>query len=69
MVFIGICGAANHKDTNNYLHKPTGKYGVGFQDFYWINQNSCPDFNYNGTNQADFSPDNKKHCHEIVARI
>ena len=52
-----------------YLKKPTGPYGVGFEDFHWVNQNACPDFNFNGKNQADFSPENTKHCHEIVARI
>lgn len=53
----------------NYLKKPTGQYGVGFQDFHWVNQAACPDVNFNGKNQADFSPANIKHCHEIVARI
>ncbi len=53
----------------NYLKKPTGRYGVGFQDFHWINQKDCPDVNFKGNNQDDFSPRNTKHCHEIVARI
>ena len=53
----------------NFLKRPTGPYRVGFEDFHWINQNVCPDFNFNGKNQDDFSPDNSKHCHEIVARI
>lgn len=49
--------------------KPTGKYVVGFQDFHWINTNLCPDPNFNGKNLDDFSIDNKKYCHEIMARI
>ena len=61
--------ASHLSDKMNYLKKPTGQYGVGFDDFYWINQNVCPDFNFNGKNQEDFSRGNTKHCHEIVARI
>jgi hypothetical protein len=53
----------------NYLSQPTGEYGVGFQDFHWINTNICPDPNYNGKNKNDFSPKNKKLCHEIMVRI
>ncbi len=53
----------------NDLKKPTGQYGVGFEDFHWVNQNACPDVNFNGKNQEDFSPWNTQHCHEIVARI
>ncbi len=54
---------------NSYLSKPSGQYGVAFEDFHWINQNNCPDFNFNGTNQDDFSPNNTSYCHEIVTRI
>ncbi len=73
-LFTSTGYSANHAsiDPSNktiYLKKPTGPYGVGFEDFHWINQNACPDFNFDGKNQADFSPDNTKHCHEIVARI
>lgn len=69
-----ICIAAsdtadNTKSTHSYLSQPTGQYQVGFRDFHWINQNTCPDFNYNGKNSSDFSIANKKYCHEILARI
>lgn len=53
----------------SYLAKPTGRYGVSFEDFHWINSNICPDPNFNGTNQKDFSADNKNFCHEIMARV
>lgn len=53
----------------SFLKRPTGPYRVGFEDFHWINQNVCPDFNFNGKNQDDFSPNNIKYCHEIVTRI
>lgn len=52
-----------------YLAKPTGPYRVGFKEFRWINKSICPDFNYSGKNQSDFSPTNKKHCHEMSLRI
>jgi hypothetical protein len=65
--------SANQTEVNqsnmDYLKKPTGSYNVGFEDFHWVNQNVCPDFNFNGKNQDDFSPNNIKHCHEIVTRI
>jgi hypothetical protein len=51
------------------LSQPSGQYGVGFEDFYWVNEKSCPDFNFNGKNTNDFSSENTNYCHEIVARI
>jgi hypothetical protein len=65
------CAALNssQSSSHHYLSKPTGPYGVGFEDFHWINQNICPDFIFNGKNPDDFSSDNSKHCHEIVARV
>ncbi|WP_058514882.1 hypothetical protein [Legionella santicrucis] len=53
----------------SYLMKPTGRYGIGFKDYHWINHQICPDFNFNGKNQDDFSAENTKHCHEIMARV
>ena len=61
--------STNPSNLINYLKKPTGQYGVGFEDFHWVNQNACPDVNFNGKNQDDFSQENTKHCHEIAARI
>lgn len=61
--------SANPSNLTIYLKKPTGQYGVGFEDFHWVNQKACPDVNFNGKNQEDFSPGNTKHCHEIMARI
>ena len=64
--FIQICNA-DYKTYNSYsyLSKPTGRYGVGFQNFHWINTNICPDPNYNGKNNDDFSQNNKEFCHGI----
>lgn len=57
-------------DKSRFFIKPTGQYGVGFQDFHWINKDGGTDFNYDGTNNDDFSPDNQeRHYHEIVSRI
>ncbi|MGQ3892348.1 alpha/beta hydrolase [Legionella sp. CNM-4043-24] len=55
--------------TKKFLKRPTGAYHVGFEDVHWINQDACPDVNFNGKNQDDFSPNNIKRCHEIMARI
>ena len=52
-----------------YLSRPTGQYGIAFEDFHWINHTSCPDPNFTGQNQEDFSPENKNFCHEIMVRI
>lgn len=60
---------ASDKFNQHFLMKPTGEFGVGFQDYHWINTNICPDPMFNGTNQADFSKNNFKFCHEIMARI
>lgn len=62
-------GGENLSNRTDYLKKPTGQYGIGFENFHWVNQNACPDVNFSGINQEDFSPGNTKHCHEIVARI
>lgn len=53
----------------HYLLKPTGQYAVAFKDLHLVNHNSCPDLNSSKANQDDFSPENKKHCHEIMLRI
>ena len=53
----------------DYLFKPTGKYGVAFKDFHWINNNICPDLNFSKENQQYFSSDNKKYCHELMVRV
>jgi pimeloyl-ACP methyl ester carboxylesterase len=54
---------------DNYLSRPTGHYKIGFKDFHWINQNLCPDVNFNEKNSEDFSQDNKSHCREVMVRI
>jgi len=73
---VDVCSAADQNSLKNirptkdsYLSRPTGQYGIGFEDFHWISTDTCPDFNFNGKNQADFSSNNRKHCHEIMMRI
>ncbi|KTD56762.1 isoform II [Legionella santicrucis] len=68
-VLVTSVGYPENKIETNFLKQPNGPYGVGFEDFHWINQNVCPDINFNGKNQEDFSPNNIKHCHEIITRI
>ena len=50
--------------------KPTGKYGVGFQDIPLVNTTVCPDGLYRkNINEKDFDITNKKYCHEIILRV
>ena len=60
---------SNSGSSTTYLTKPTGAYGVGYQTFYYINTNICPDPYYNESTTASFSPDNINHCHEFVASV
>jgi hypothetical protein len=63
------CGSGNLTKTTPYLAKPTGQYGVGFQDFYWVNKDLGIDSFYTGNND-DFSSDNQEnHYHEIITRV
>ena len=68
---IHVCYAGNtlNQNMDSYLVKPTGQYNVTFKDYHWINKNICPDPNFNGHNQDDFSPDNKSFCRELMLRI
>lgn len=53
-----------------YLAKPTGIYHVGYKDYHWINEQSCPDpFYIKAPNDKDYSDGNVNHCREITARI
>ncbi len=52
-----------------YVLQPSGPFGVGYQDFWWVNQAVCPDFFYNGSNQVDYSKTNTHFCREIMARV
>lgn len=52
----------------NYLIKPSGEYGVAYQELPIVNNTICPDKIYkNGVNESDFS--NNKHCHEIILGV
>lgn len=70
-------GQQQQKDLqgSQYLSAPSGQYGVGYQDFHWINKSVCPDPFFSGAagdhgNQADFSPNNQSHyCREIMTRV
>lgn len=64
------CSVLYAQQEDKYLLKPTGKYGVGYQDVCLVNTGICPDVNYKkNINEADFSPGNDKYCHEIVLRV
>ncbi len=57
-------------EQNSYLAKPTGNYGVGFQDFHFQDNNRCPDIFYKSkVNESDFSSENINYCREIMVRI
>lgn len=82
---LTACGAGDKLNTNNnsnpdvvnssYLAKPTGQYGVGYQDIHLLNNRLCPDKYFTGINQGDFSDGNKNEvggtnfCHEMMLRI
>jgi dienelactone hydrolase len=70
MCFFGMSVQAlgNKKEV---LQKPTGEYGIGFQDFHWVDQKNCPDIFYEkGKNEKDFSVENRKQfCREIMLRV
>lgn len=53
----------------NVLLRPSGQYGVAFEDLHWLNTNICPDLQFSEKNENDFSPDNKRHCHELMLRV
>jgi predicted esterase len=69
LLFYRIAGA-NEIQNNNSLLKPTGYYGIGYQDVFLINTDICPDAFYKKhANENDFSPNNDLFCHEIALRI
>lgn len=58
------------KKDEKYLLQPRGRYGIGYQDFFLINTNLCPDaFYQKGVNETDFTESNTQFCHEIALRI
>lgn len=52
-----------------YLHKPTGKYGVGYKTYYLLNNKNCPNVFFKRVNQDNFSSNNKLHCNEIELAV
>jgi len=64
------CAFASGIQSSDYFLKPTGIYGVSYQDIFLINTDICPDaFYQENINDSDFSPNNTKHCHEIALRV
>lgn len=62
------------ENCHEYLTKPTGYFGVGYQDYHWIDEHNCPGDAqysgfYNGHNAGDFSKDNAKFCRELMVRV
>lgn len=69
MLFCNVV-FANNMQNPNFLFKPTGNYGVGYQDIFLVNTDICPDAFYKkNSNESDFSPNNKNYCHEVALRI
>lgn len=70
--FIYGCnaGGSTSSPSNNitFLAKPTGTYGIGFQDLHFQDNSRCPDVYYSQTTKDDYSPDNTNHCREIMVR-
>lgn len=61
--------AAVSKPVTDYLLKPSGQYNVVFKEIHWVNNSICPDPNFSKVNRKNFSPGNKKYCHELMARF
>jgi len=69
LVFILVIHELNLKGDSGLL-KPTGSYGIGYQDVSLVNTTLCPDkFHIPNTNENDFSAENTKHCHEVMLRV
>ncbi len=68
-IFCNCSANTAESKTKHYLLKPSGEYCVSFEDIHLLNTTLCPDPNFNGKNDADFSSGNKVHCHEIMVRI
>ena len=70
IISLMLCIFMQYSYAENYLLKPTGKYGVGFQDITVVNTNICPDsFYHSNINEKDFDDTNKHYCHEIILRV
>lgn len=74
LVIVGLvlCNIAfaHNRQTATYMIEPTGKYGIGYQDVFLVNNQICPDAFYKqNVNENDFSKNNKQNCHEIALRI
>jgi dienelactone hydrolase len=52
------------------LIRPTGQFGIGYEDINIINLSVCPDgFYQSNVNEGDFSSNNPRRCHEISVRL
>lgn len=76
MVIVSMTFADNQPNTEQFLAKPTGQYGVGFRDFHFQDGNRCPDlyatkpFGLHPDQIAhNYSADNPEHCREIMVRV
>lgn len=48
-----------------YLHQPAGPYGIGYKEYYLVNDKACPNAFYKESNKKSFSDNNQSHCNEI----
>lgn len=74
MLLSWVCfdssSARENRDLQKNLLTPTGPYSFKVQDIFLVNHHLCPDTFYKkNTNERDFSPTNKQHCHEIMLRV
>lgn len=61
--------AKTNSDGSNYLHKPTGTYGVGYKEYYLVNKNACPNVYFKESNKGSFSAGNSSYCNEIELAV
>ena len=49
MALLLMLFSAVAENCHEYLTKPTGYFGVGYQDYHWIDEQNCPgDAQYSG---------------------
>lgn len=60
---------ANVNSSSIYLHQPAGSYGVGYKEYYLVNEKACPNAFLNEKNKDSFSVNNLSHCNEIELAV
>lgn len=76
-ILFVLCGSGisqnnmhiNTASEKNYLIKPSGQYGVRYNNCHLINAMQCPDKLYDSVRSRNFSKDNYRKCNEILLRV